>query len=65
MIALPPEHKVRVLERRKIVCSHCEHAWKTASKYLFVTCPNCMRKVHLEQNLVEASPQDYERIDGV
>lgn len=39
----------------KIICTHCGYPWETNSKLMYVTCPNCQRKVNREE-------QEKERI---
>ena len=35
---------------KKIKCPNCEYEWTTLSEKRNVTCPDCLRKVNVEEN---------------
>jgi len=30
---------------KKVICPKCNHRWRTRSKMMYITCPNCQRKI--------------------
>ncbi len=41
--------KIGKTRKKRILCSKCNHIWKTGSKLLLVTCTNCGLKVNQEK----------------
>ena len=39
-----------ILNGKKIKCPSCEYEWITMSEKKFVTCPDCLLKVNVEEN---------------
>lgn len=39
------------IEQKKTVkCNFCNYIWETSSQKQFVTCPDCLNKVNIEEN---------------
>ena len=46
--------------RKEIKCHKCGHPWKTKSKALYVSCPNCLNKVRNDGEIYDPKTRDLQ-----
>ena len=48
------------IEGKTLKCPNCGYEWQTKSKLGWVTCPNCLRKIRVEQSRI-ADPETQKK----